>query len=190
MNREKEETVRRRSRFWWRVVFLQLALILPLLLVLLLGYRINLEGSMPRGIYRIKEGRIRIGDPVLVSLGSDWQRIAWNRGYVSKRSLPLLKFVCGVPGDRYRIGESGIEIDGRLIPDTAPLDRDSKGREMPFTTREGTLAEGEYLVVSNGMANGYDSRYFGVIPASRILDRMAIVHLFDAREGEPSPPFH
>ena len=88
------------------------------------------------------------------------------------------------------MGESGIEIDGRIIPDTTPLDRDSKGRETPFTAREGTLAEGEYLVVGNGRVDGCGSRHFGVIPGSRIPDRMVIVHLFDDEDGEPSPPFH
>ena len=115
------------------------------------------------------------------------QRIARTRGCASRRSLPLLEFVCGVPGGRHRMGESVIGTDGRIIPDTAPLDRDSEGQGDAVHGAGGTLAEGEYPVVGNGRADGCDSRRFGVIPAGRIPDRMVIVHLFG--DGDPSPPF-
>ncbi len=170
---------RRSIRLWRWLIGLQLGAAMVLAGMLLMGIRINLEGSMPQGVYRLEKEGIGKGDVVMFRLASRWQQLAWERMYLGERSQSLLKFVCGVPGDKYRIDRQGIRINGTSLPDSAPLERDSEGRAMPFEIREGTLAQGQFLVISDGKAHGFDSRYFGVVEERDVQGRMVLIYRFN-----------
>lgn len=68
---------------------------------------------------------------------------------------------------------SGITVDGKLIPHTAPLRFDSAGRPIsswPFgfyPVRRGTI-----WVASSFNLHSFDSRYFGPISESDVLHRL------------------
>ena len=148
------------------------------------GWRINLEYSMPRGVYRSSSGEYRSGDLALVRLPGRWSDYVLRRGYAPSdalhdRTRDALKYVCAIPGNQVRIGVDGIEVDDWLLPFTAPKERDSSGRKLPVMTLTAVLQPGEYLVCSNQDALGFDSRYYGIVNRSNLIGRMRIVVAID-----------
>ena len=89
-----------------------------------------------------------------------------------ERTRDALKYVCVISGDRVWITAEGIEVNGELLPHTAPMVKDSRGREMPALTLATTLRPGEYLVRSNDEDRGFDSRYYGILHQENLIARM------------------
>jgi conjugative transfer signal peptidase TraF len=88
-------------------------------------------------------------------------------------AAPLLKPVVGKAGDQIVVGPTGIAVNGRLLPNTVPLSRDSEGRLLahwPFgsyATQPGML-----WVASSYNARSYDSRYLGPIRQRAVRFRL------------------
>lgn len=78
---------------------------------------------------------------------------------------PLIKPVVAWAGDTVQNSREGIAVNGHLIPNTLPIDHDSRGREIhpyPFGTY---FVEPDHVwVVSSFSPRSFDSRYFGPIP--------------------------
>ncbi|MBT1159386.1 conjugative transfer signal peptidase TraF [Aminobacter anthyllidis] len=140
------------------------------------GYRVNLTSSAAIGLWRIEamERPVSIGDVVFICLpAAGVFKDAFDRGYL-RRGLcpgglaPLLKTIVAVPGQRVRIGEDVI-IDGRPLAASRIRHKDGQGRAIT-AFGGGTVPPG-YLFLHSSMANSYDSRYFGPIPAAGLLGR-------------------
>jgi type IV secretory pathway protease TraF len=74
-----------------------------------------------------------------------------------------------VAGDTVVAGPFGISVNGRRIPNSAPLGRDEGGRPLtayPFGTY--TVPVGQAWLVSSYNDHSYDSRYFGPIATGTI----------------------
>lgn len=83
---------------------------------------------------------------------------------------PLGKIVLGVAGDTLRYGADGIVLNGRTIPNTRPLERDSRNRPLehvPFRTY--VLRAGQVWLWSPYSVASWDSRYFGPIGTSGLV---------------------
>lgn len=135
------------------------------------GMGINTTRSIPVGLYAPAEGPIVRGSIVL-TCGPRW---IVERGYVlpsrrCKGGALLMKRVVAVPGDRVRIGKSGVAVNGRLIPDSRPLDRDSHGNPLPTVRGEYLLTDDELLLMSDKAVRGLDARYLGPTPKKDILE--------------------
>jgi conjugative transfer signal peptidase TraF len=66
--------------------------------------------------------------------------------------------------------ERGFAIDGRELPNTAPLPKDRFGRPLPhYPFGTYPASPQEVWVVSTYNQRSYDSRYFGPIPAASVL---------------------
>ena len=64
----------------------------------------------------------------------------------------------------------GFEVDGRQLPNTAPLAKDRFGRAMPhYRFGRYSVSNQEVWVVSSYNERSYDSRYFGPIDAASII---------------------
>jgi conjugative transfer signal peptidase TraF len=136
------------------------------------GLRLNLDSeSQPRGVYWLQRGEPRSGQMVLVRLPVKTARLGVARGYLPHRELA--KCVAALPGDTVGVSAAGLTINGRLLPATAPLSRDSQGRPLsryprgPHDTLPGFL-----WLYSNHIPNSWDSRYFGPVPAEAVLGRL------------------
>lgn len=160
------------------------------LLVLVYGFQLtyNSTDSLPVGIYRVRElrGDPQRGEVVGFCLEGEAARVALARGYVHRQALepyaygtrcasgaaPIGKPVAGVPGDTVEVGRDGIWINGLRLANSRPLARDRAGREMPVQ-RPGhrVLGDGEYWVQSTRSPRSFDSRYYGPVRRSQILDR-------------------
>jgi conjugative transfer signal peptidase TraF len=101
-------------------------------------------------------------------------RMALQRDYVGPGTCPskserLLKPVTAIPGDLVVLGPAGITVNGSLLPNSAPLPCDPKGRALPaFPFGEYRVPPGEIWVASDHSPSSFDSRYYGGIRMSDV----------------------
>jgi conjugative transfer signal peptidase TraF len=82
---------------------------------------------------------------------------------------PLIKPVVAWPGDLVSVSADGISVNGHLLKNSAPIERDSKGQQLrPFAAGEYTVGPKELWVVSSFSPRSFDSRYFGPIPLKSV----------------------
>ena len=127
----------------------------------------NASASVPVGLYRIDAGTPEIGD--LVAVAPPPAVAAWlaRRGYLPA-GTPLLKHVAAQPGALICRSGAEIFVDGRRVAIARMADR--KGRELPRWTGCRTLRGGEIFLLTPA-PDSLDSRYFGRLPASRLIGR-------------------
>ena len=132
------------------------------------GFRVNTTGSLPLGIYKLRSGQPQRGDIVLICPPRGSAReTAMQRGYLMPDlgcggAQSLLKPIAAIGGDRVKLDSGGLSVNGRLLPNSAPLLRDGAGRTMPSAlTPLHTVPYGYIWLISTYSARSYDSRYFG-----------------------------
>ena len=146
-----------------------------LLVCWLAGIRLNLSGSMPRGIYQITHGTPVRGAIVLVCLPPRLAMYAHQRRYVPNGSCPDGSAPIGKPiiasgGDTVVVAEDGVRIGGRLVLYSKPLSRDGKGRlllHVPIGTY--VVRPNEIWLLSTHSERSFDSRYFGAVPLTGVV---------------------
>ena len=80
------------------------------------------------------------------------------------------------PGDEVVASSAGVTVNGKLLPRTAPLRRDSSGRSLaPWPFGRYTIAPGTLWVASSYHPRSYDSRYLGPIRESAVRARLRAV---------------
>jgi conjugative transfer signal peptidase TraF len=141
------------------------------------GLRFNGTASMPMGLWRVTDNRapLRRGEIVTVCL-PDTQSVqgASARGYVPPGNCPdgyepLVKPVAAIPGDVVAISPAAVRVNGRLLPNTAQLARDSVGRALwSFPAGTYRVASGEVWLLSGHDRRSFDSRYFGPVPEADV----------------------
>lgn len=86
-------------------------------------------------------------------------------GYL--RRVPILKQVIAGKGDLVCARDGVLAVNGRPL---APVySHDPRGRALPQWNDCRPLAANEYFVFSNRIPNSFDSRYYGPVPAARVL---------------------
>ena len=141
-----------------------------------LGIKINTSPSLPLGLY------VGTSDPnanlIEFCPAEPFASLAIARGYRNEGTCPdgaapLLKPIAAKPGDSVELSKRGIEVNGKLLPNTAPLEVDTKAR--PLTAwRFGcyTVQPGTVWVASSYNPRSFDSRYLGPIAVSSIRGRL------------------
>lgn len=91
-----------------------------------------------------------------------------------------LKRVIGLPGERVKVTEGQVLIDGKAIEEPyiqeAPL----------YEYEEVTVPEGHYFVLGDNRNNSYDSSYFGFVKEEKIRGKV-IVRLLPITRFEIKP---
>jgi conjugative transfer signal peptidase TraF len=146
------------------------------------GIWVNLSSSLPPGIYREDDSSIARGDCVLSCVPETSALIALERGYIGwgscpSHTAPVGKIAAGIPGDLAKIDKAGMEVNGFLLPDSAPLEADAKGRRLEPYSLDRRLGDGEYLLAGT-TAQSYDSRYFGPAGGDEIKGKIRPLYLF------------
>lgn len=142
----------------------------------LVGIRINTSPSLPVGLYRATSD----SNANLVEFcpTEPFGSFAAARGYRGQGSCadgaaPLLKPVVARPGDVVELSSRGIEVNGKLLPNTAPLSADTKARALtPWKFGTHTVQPGTVWVASSYNRRSFDSRYFGPVTTSSIREHV------------------
>ena len=142
------------------------------------GLRVNLSGSMPIGLYRVSNEPAVSGAVVLACLPKDLALFARSRGYVPSGSCPggtapIGKVVLAMLGDSVEVTRAGLHVNGHPVPNTKPLVVDAAGRLLARFP-DGTYVVGpdELWLYSAYSKRSFDSRYFGPLPLSCVLNRV------------------
>ena len=145
-------------------------------LCFLAGLRFNATGSLPMGIYAVSTAAT--ANLVEFCPPESCSRLSVVRGYRSPGNCPdgddpLLKPVVAKPGDTVVFAESGLQVNGILLRNTAPRRWDSRGRPLwhyPFGTYR--VSADSVWVASTYHPLSFDSRYFGPIPIRTIRNHL------------------
>lgn len=142
-----------------------------------LGVRVNTSYSLPMGLYI----ETKAADAPFVEFCPQgrFAEESSQRGYRTPGfacpdgAVPLLKPVVARAGDRVETSQTGIAVNGMLLPKTAPLNVDSARRPLtPWPFGSYSVEVGTIWVVSTYHPNSYDSRYMGPIPESLIRRKL------------------
>jgi conjugative transfer signal peptidase TraF len=142
----------------------------------IVGLRINTSPSLPLGLYvTSSEPGVNL---VEFCPSEPFARLALSRGYrdagaCSDGGARLLKPVVAREGDLVDVSAAGIAVNGHLLPNTAPLHRDTKGRPLTsWPLGQYTVEPGSVWVASSYNRRSFDSRYFGPVAISSIRDHV------------------
>lgn len=133
----------------------------------------NASASAPVGLYFVQPGAgIARGDLVLVHTPDSVRKLAAERGYLPT-NVPLIKRIAAAGGDIVCATGNVISINGRAA--AGRLARDRLGRLLPGWSGCHLLDSGEVFLLMRGVTDSFDSRYFGPVPATMIIGRLAPV---------------
>jgi len=141
-----------------------------------LGIRFNSSPSLPVGLYIITSDEH--ANLVEFCPGEPFASLSIARGYrdqgvCADGAAPLLKPIVAGGGDVVDLSDRGISVNGRLLRNTVPLLKDSKGRELqPWHFGHYAVASGAIWVASSYHPRSFDSRYFGPVSTSAIRHRL------------------
>lgn len=157
------------------VTGLLLAAALPLSLGVF-GARFNTTPSLPYGVYWVinappQPGRYGSFCPSLVVpvFALARERLYLPSGGCPGNVRPLLKQIAAVAGDTVSIDADGVRVNGQLLPNSRPLQRDGAGRPMPrLILQERALHADELLLMSDYAPSSFDARYFGPVQRGQV----------------------
>jgi len=160
-----------------RVVFLSLGALAIVAMLFWTGFGVvfNYTHSAPFGLYREQfDSEAGIHDPapyVFFCPDRRWPSMRDEPNYRDPMRTcpdgfsPLIKPVVAWPGDLVSVSADGISVNGHMLKNSTPIERDSKGQELRrFTAGEYRVGTKELWVVSSFSPRSFDSRYFGPIP--------------------------
>jgi conjugative transfer signal peptidase TraF len=145
------------------------------------GFVFNFTHSAPFGIYRPAQEPTRPshGNKPYAFFCPDqrWPGLKnnpntrHNLGTCPDGYAALLKPVVAWPGDAVTTSPAGVVVNGTPVPNSAPLMRDSLGRELhPYPYGKHQVLAGQIWVVSSYSAKSFDSRYFGPVPLNSVRE--------------------
>ncbi len=139
----------------------------------LAGIRINCSPSLPVGLYRTSTARASL---IEFCPAEPFASLAISRGYRDRGTCrdgatPLMKPIVARAGDVVTISEQGIGVNGKLLPNTAPLRADTHGRPLtPWPFGSYVVAAETVWVASSYNPRSFDSRYIGPVAMAGIRD--------------------
>lgn len=154
------------------------SVLLAVVVTWLAGLRVNLSGSMPVGVYRVSNEPPVKGAVVLACLPAGIAVFARARGYVSSgncagATAPIGKVVLAMVGDSVEVTDTGLIVNGRPVENTMPLAADAAGRSLPrIPGGVYVVGRDEVWLYSPYSKRSFDSRYFGPLSLSSVLDRV------------------
>jgi conjugative transfer signal peptidase TraF len=139
---------------------------------------VNFTRSLPSGLYRRIGGAPARGDLVVACMPRHAGEFARRRGYVWRgdcpgAAAPVGKLILAIAGDTVTVSPDGLRLNGRAVPNSRLVPRDSRGRAMthfPFGAH--ILEPGQVWLFSSFHPMSFDSRYFGPVESSGIRARI------------------
>lgn len=141
----------------------------------------NATASVPTGLYHIRgTASLHVGERVAIDPPPHLQRFLAARGYLPV-GMPLLKEIAALPGDRVCRAGASITING--APVGIARARDSRGRTLPGWSGCRVIDADELFVMNRRAPDSFDGRYFGPLPAERLIGRASPVWTDETGDG-------
>lgn len=81
----------------------------------------------------------------------------------------VLKRIAAVSSDRIELSESGVRINGTIVPGSGIKNRDSRGQPLPhFPNGTYRVSSGSIWLLGENLSVSWDSRYYGPVPESSV----------------------
>ena len=144
------------------------------------GLRFNDSRSMPTGLY-VRTSSESNASLVVFCPAEPFASLSVERGYRSRGTCPdgaepLAKPIAARRGDVVELSAKGMAVNGRLLPNTAPLATDTSGRPLPhWPFGKYVVAPGTVWVASSYNSRSFDSRYFGPVKASQVREHVRLL---------------
>ena len=133
----------------------------------------NASASSPIGLYLVRSARgARPGDMVIAWPPDQARALGAERHYLP-RNVPLVKRVVAAAGDRVCAAGEAIFVNGRL--EALRREADPSGRPLPWWNGCETIPEGDLFLLTPGVPNAFDGRYFGVTASDLIVGRASLI---------------
>lgn len=135
------------------------------------GIRINESPSLPVGLYMIND---KNGQLVEFCPAEPFASLAMRRAYRSAGNCPdggapLMKPEVAREGDIVELSSRGVAVNGKLLPNSAPLRFDTQGRPLEhWRFGRFKVTQGEICVISSYNPRSFDSRYIGPVSVARV----------------------
>jgi conjugative transfer signal peptidase TraF len=129
----------------------------------------NASASAPIGLYRVVRDNTARGDLVLAHAPDSARQLADERHYLPS-NVPLVKRIVAAAGDNVCAADNAIFINGRLVAERLTTDR--LERPLPSWSGCQVLDKDEVFLLMKGVADSFDSRYFGPISTAAIIGRL------------------
>jgi conjugative transfer signal peptidase TraF len=129
---------------------------------------INRTHSLPVGLYYWSDVPIKKGSIVLFKPdhSTPLEQLGIERGYEA-RELPLLKRVVALAGGVVSVSSSGVTVNGKVLPNSAPLLCDEAGRPLAMAQLDRFTLGTEQAFLMGVTPTSWDSRYFGPVSLAR-----------------------
>ncbi|KTD64444.1 conjugative transfer signal peptidase TraF [Legionella spiritensis] len=158
----------------WISIFL-LSILSAVLLLVVMGFRINLTDSIPSGLYRITDIK-NLKNAFVIFCPEDKPAFqqARDRGYIDSGLCPgnygyLMKKVVAIKGDNISVIDEGVFVNRQRIPFSKPISTDGMNRPLPeWHAKDYPLKEDELLTMTSQSSWSFDSRYYGPVSIKQI----------------------
>lgn len=141
----------------------------------------NATASVPTGLYAIcGKANLQVGERVAIEPPPSLRRLLAERHYLPS-TVPLLKRIAAVRGQRVCRFAHGITIDGEYVG--AARARDRLGRPLPVWAGCHVLRTGELFAMNPAAPDSFDGRYFGVLRLTDVIGRAMPVWTDEAGNG-------
>ena len=139
----------------------------------------NVSKSAPLGLYLRKNvtRSLEKGSFSALCLPLPIAKVALSKRYliyIKQSTCPghapmVLKRIAAVSSDRIDLRQSGVRINGTIIPGSGFKNRDSRGRLLPhFPTGSYRVSSGFIWLLGENLKVSWDSRYYGPVPESSV----------------------
>ncbi len=139
------------------------------------GARVNTTKSIPVGLYWTSSKPIEKGAYVMFCPSQTWVfEEAKQRGYIAAGFCPgnygyMMKKVMATTDDTVSVTQTGVAVNGSLLPLSVPINNDLEGRPLPrFQSDTFVIGNSEVLLMSDVSSTSFDGRYFGPVNRSQI----------------------
>jgi conjugative transfer signal peptidase TraF len=133
----------------------------------------NASNSVPIGLYHVQPAtRLTVTQLVAVQPPDLLAAFLDLNGYLPI-GVPMVKRVLALPGQTVCRNGLTIAVDGIDVGDAR--ERDGRGRPLPSWSGCRVIAEGDVFVMNWQSEDSLDGRYFGPLPASAVIGRVAPV---------------
>ncbi len=146
-------------------------------LEIIFGIIINISPSMPLGIYIKNFSTVQRGDIVAICLDKFHTNLGLQRhflkpGSACNGSLPLIKQVIAIPGDRIEL------TDNYLLVNYTPyfyktFYQDKNSKPLAVFPRGIYIANNSYWLIGTHHLDSWDSRYWGPVSSNQIIEHLS-----------------